>query len=80
MDLEKFMNEKYPKHWAENLQIGDRCLATIRHETIGGLNRHNVLVIVIENIISENKIKGSFFDEIGFINYNELSAITQAVP
>ncbi len=76
MDLEKFMNEKYPKHWAENLQIGDRCLTTIRHETIGELNRHNVPVIVIENIISENKIKGSFFDEIGFINYNELTAIT----
>lgn len=75
MDLEKFMNEKYASHWAENLQLGDRCLATIRHETIGELNRHNVPVIVIENIISEKKIKGSFFDEIGFINYCELTAI-----
>lgn len=69
------MNEKYVSHWAENLQLGDRCLATIRHETIGELNRHNVPVIVIENIISEKKIKGSFFDEIGFINYCELTAI-----
>lgn len=75
MDLEKFMNEKYVSHWAENLQLGDRCLATIRHATIGELNRHNVPVIVIENIIAEKKIKGSFFDEIGFINYNELTAV-----
>jgi hypothetical protein len=75
MDLEKFMSEKYVSHWAENLQLGDRCLATIRHETIGELNRHNVPVIVIENIIAEKKIKGSFFDKIGFINYNELTAV-----
>jgi len=77
MDLQKIMNEKHIFHWAEELQMGDRCLATIRHQTIGELNRHNIPVIVIENIISEKKIKGSFFDEIGFINYNELTKITQ---
>ena len=75
MDLEKFMSEKYISHWAEELQTGDRCSATIRHETNGELNRHNVPVIVIENIINEKKIKGSFLDEIGFINYNELTDV-----
>lgn len=77
MEFEKFYNEKYVSHWAEELQLGDRCLATIRHKTIGELNRHNVPVIIIENITSENKIKGSFFDEIGFVDYNELTKITE---
>lgn len=35
--------------WQHSLEVGDRCLATIRHATDGKQNRHNVEVIVISN-------------------------------
>jgi hypothetical protein len=75
MDLEKFYNEKHNNHWAAELQTGDRCLATIRHETDGSKNKHNVEVIVIENNIRDNKIMALFLGEQEFIRYNELSEV-----
>jgi len=48
MDLERF-KQRHVQHWAENLEVGDKCKATIRHKTDGSKNRHNVEVIVIEN-------------------------------
>lgn len=47
-------------HWAENLQIGNKCLATIRHKTDGSKNLHNVEVIVIENNCIDKEIVGWF--------------------
>jgi hypothetical protein len=78
MDLDKFYNEKYITHWAQELQTGDRCLATIRHKTDGSKNKHNVEVIVIENNIRDSKIMALFLGEQEFIRYNELSEVTQA--
>ena len=73
MDLNKFHNEKYISHWAEELQIGDRCRATIRHKTDGSKNLHNVEIIVVENFQSEKKIVGYFNKHKKQIPYNELS-------
>lgn len=73
MDLNKFYNEKYISHWAEELESGDRCLATIRHKTDGSKNRHNVEIIVVENLQSEKKIVGYFKKRKKHIPYNELS-------
>ena len=38
MDLDKFMDEKYPKHYVETLVQGDRIKANIRHKTDGNKN------------------------------------------
>jgi hypothetical protein len=38
MDLNEFMDTKYPKHYAETLIQGDRIKATIRHRTDGNKN------------------------------------------
>lgn len=65
------------KHWAEDLQVGDRVLATIRHKTNGKLNRHNVNIVVISNDAVNQEIKG-LDNEKGiwlFIPYNELKPI-----
>ena len=71
MNIQDLINQKNINHWAEELVCGDRCKATIRHETDGSLNKINVDVIVIENIISQRKIKAYFEEEV-FINYNNL--------
>ena len=67
------------KHWAESLISGDRCLATIRHQTDGSKNKHNVNVIVVRNKIEINSIlcteEGSGVSII--IPYYELSQIPQ---
>ena len=78
MDLEKFkeIEKKYVSHWAERLEPGDRCKATIRHKTDGSKNRHNVEIIVIENLHSEEKIVGYFKKRKYQISYNELSKFT----
>lgn len=73
MDLDKFYNEKYISHWAEELQVGDKCKATIRHKTDGSKNLHNVEIIVVENLQSEKKIVGYFNKRKKQIPYNELS-------
>ena len=33
MDLNKFYRIKAVNHFAEELKVGDRCIATIRHDT-----------------------------------------------
>ena len=60
MDLEKFeqIKKTHLNHWAESLEAGDRCKATIRHKTDGSKNRHNVEIIVVSNIQSELRIIG----------------------
>jgi len=75
MNLEKFkeIEEKYVNHWAERLEPGDRCKATIRHKTDGSKNLHNVEIIVVENLHSEEKIVGYFKKRKKQIQYNELS-------
>ena len=75
MDLIKFnqINHKHISHWAEELEEGDRCLATIRHKTDGSKNLHNVEVIIIENLHSERIIVGYYNNKKYKIPYNELS-------
>ena len=75
MDLEKFYKEKYVSHWAEGLEIGDKCLATIRHKTDGSKNLHNVEVIVIENNKEKKEIVGWFPEVKATIPYNELKKL-----
>lgn len=75
MDLEKFHNGKYVSHWAENLETGDRCKATIRHKTDGSKNIHNVDIIVVENLQAEKQIVGYLNKCKKQISYNELSKI-----
>lgn len=72
MDIQKFYNDKYPKHWAERLQVADRVLATLRHKTDGSRNVHNADVIVVENKPGESKIIGWWDDRNYEIPYNEL--------
>ena len=73
MDLDKFYSEKHIGHWAEELQAGDRCKATIRHRTDGTKNLHNVDVIVVDNLPSKKMIVGYFDKRKKKIPYNELS-------
>ncbi|MCK9282294.1 MAG: hypothetical protein M0P71_16885 [Melioribacteraceae bacterium] len=73
MDLDKFYNQKYIGHWAEKLQVGDRCKATIRHKIYGSKNLHNIEIIVIENLQSKKEIVGFFDNQKKHIPYNELS-------
>ena len=67
------IRRSHVQHWAERLEAGDRCKATIRHKTDGSKNRHNVDIVVIDNLLSERRIIG-YFDEITeSIPYNELT-------
>lgn len=75
MDLDKFNRPKHISHWAEELQVGDRCKATIRHKTDGSKNLHNVEVIVVENLQSDKKIVGYFNNCKKHIPYNELTKL-----
>ena len=63
------------KHWAESLEIGDKCLATIRHKIDGEKNIHNAKIIVIENDKNNRIIKGNlaFTKDVYDLPYNELS-------
>jgi len=72
MDLNKFYNEKHINHWAEELEPGDKCLATIRHKTDGSKNLHNIEIIVIENELLEKRIMGYFKRHKKSIPYNDL--------
>jgi len=73
MDINKFNTNTHVSHWAETLQIGDRCTATIRHKTDGSKNLHNVDVIVVENNKSKQEIVGYFNKRTKAIAYNELT-------
>ena len=74
LEYEK-IRRNHVQHWAETLEAGDRCKATIRHKTDGSKNRHNVDIVVIENLLSERRIIG-YFDEITeSIPYNELTKV-----
>lgn len=64
--------QKAEVFWQHNLEVGDRCLATIRHETDGTQNRHNVEVIVIKNYRSDWKILAYENGNEIHIPYNEL--------
>lgn len=44
------------KHWAESLQIGDRCLATIRHKTDGNMNLIKAAAIITDNSIATQEV------------------------
>ena len=74
MDLNLFkeLERKNVSHWAEELQPGDRCIATIRHQTDGSNNIHGANVIVIENNHKIKSIKGWFDSTEHIIPYNEL--------
>ena len=77
MDLLEYekIRRNHVKHLAETLEAGDRCKVTIRHKTDGSKNRHNVDIVVIENLFSERRIIG-YFDEITeSIPYNELTNV-----
>jgi hypothetical protein len=60
-------------HWAEKLEMGDRCLATIRHKKGGEKNIHNAKVIVVSNNYSKKEIVGWFESKEVKIPYNELT-------
>jgi hypothetical protein len=62
-------------HWAEKLEIGDKCLATIRHKEGGEKNLHNVEVIVIDNDWENKEIHAWFPEYKVVIPYNELKPI-----
>jgi len=61
-------------HWATALEIGDKCLGTIRFSD-GEKNLINAKIIVIENDHNNKKIKGNlaFTKDTFDIPYNELS-------
>ena len=63
--------EEY-KHWATELQVGDKAIATIRHETDGTKNIHNAVIIVVANIEFDKIIKGALGTSVFEIPYNEL--------
>lgn len=63
------------KHWAEKLQTGDRCIATIRHKTDGSKNIHNAKIIVMVNYTHVSKISAWYNDKRVSVPYNELSEI-----
>lgn len=53
MDLHEYerIKREHVSHWAQPLEVGYICKATIQHQTDDSKNRHNVdaVVIVIEN-------------------------------
>jgi len=61
------------KHWAEKLEVGDKCLATIRHKTDGSKNLHNVEVIVVENAKRLRSVTAWFPEYQVEIPYNDLT-------
>lgn len=60
------------KHWATELQVGDRAVATIRHETDGSKNIHGAVVIIVRNNEYGKAIQGAFDGTIYDIPYCEL--------
>lgn len=77
MDLDEFqqIKEKYVSHWAEKLEAGDRCMATLRHSTDGSKNIHNADIIVVGNDVQRKSISGQYLGQNFEIPYNELTQI-----
>ncbi len=71
-----YLKEKYTPHWAASLNAGDIVYATIRHETDGSLNRHNVRIVVVG--VYDNTILGSDGNEVVDIPFNELSPLIKS--
>lgn len=63
---------KENKHWATELQTGDRAVATIRHETDGSKNISNAVVIVVANDEVAREVMAAYENEKYVIPYNEL--------
>lgn len=63
------------KHWAESLEIGDRCKATIRHKNDGSKNIVNANAIVLDNSIATRSVIVSVSELKGRVKvpYSELS-------
>lgn len=59
------------RHWAEELQQGDRVFATIRHKTDGSKNMINLAAIVIENNLDNTVLIFANHQEY-IVPYNEL--------
>ena len=74
MDLNLFkeLQGKTISHWAEHLQSGDRCIATIRHKTDGSKNIIGANVIVVENQKLVKHIIAFYKSERFLIPYNDL--------
>lgn len=72
--MDDFNKKTAKKHWAEYLEIGDKVLANVRHETDGSKNKMKQEAIVIMNFPFDWKVKlfvNGFEKE---IDYNELTA------
>ena len=61
------------QHWAELLEVGDRCIATIRHKTDGTKNLHGIEGIVIENNKAKKEISFWFPEFKALVPYNDLT-------
>jgi hypothetical protein len=75
MDLKEFYKQKYVGHWAEELEVGDRCTATIRHKTDGSKNIIDATVIVVQNNKERKSIIGWLAPNEHEIPYNELGKL-----
>lgn len=60
-------------HWAEGVNVGEKCVATIRHKTDGLKNKIDVIVSVLQNDIFNKKILANYENNEITIPYNELS-------
>lgn len=59
------------KHWANSLEIGDKAIAFIRHQTDGSKN-FRARVIVVDNDRKNKKIVAALGDKTYTVPYNEL--------
>lgn len=73
---ENLVNSKFSRHWAEDLQTGDKALACIRHKTDGSKNIHNAEIIVITNNIHECWVLAAHKNIEYQIPYMELKQLT----
>ena len=74
-ELIRMMEGKSYSHFAEKLQMGDRCIATIRHQTDGSKNIIGANVVVISNILKERIIRAYFNHAEYNIPYYELTKL-----
>jgi len=74
-ELNRIMEGKSYSHFAEKLQIGDRCIATIRHQTDGSKNIIGANVVIISNRLKERVVK-AYYDHTQYdIPYCELTEL-----
>lgn len=64
------------KHWANSLEIGDRVIAFIRHQTDGSKN-FRAKMIVVENDRKNSKIVAALGYKTFTVPYNELREIVE---